>query len=149
MRHERWLLLAGALSAGAAVLHLAIIVGGANWYRFFGAGEGMARLSERGSSTPALITLGIAAILALWSAYAFSGAGLLPRFPLLRTGLILIATVYLLKGLLLIPSLILKPALVDAFVVWSSLIVLAFGIAHVIGILRAWPRLSAHGLTAH
>jgi hypothetical protein len=36
------------LSAAAALLHIAVIVGGAEWYRFFGAGEGMARLAERG-----------------------------------------------------------------------------------------------------
>lgn len=33
------LVFAAALSAIAASLHLAIIVGGPAWYRFFGAGE--------------------------------------------------------------------------------------------------------------
>ena len=59
------------------MLHLAIIAGGPDWYRFFGAGEGMARMAERGMLKPALITLGIAAILAVWAAYAFAGAGLI------------------------------------------------------------------------
>ena len=34
-----WLIIAGALSALAAVLHLGCIYFGATWYRFFGAGE--------------------------------------------------------------------------------------------------------------
>ena len=36
-----WLITGGILSAVAAVLHIAVIIGGANWYRFFGAGEGI------------------------------------------------------------------------------------------------------------
>ena len=34
-----WLVAGGILSALAALLHLAVIVGGPVWYRFFGAGE--------------------------------------------------------------------------------------------------------------
>ena len=142
MRRNPWLMAGGVLSAAASVLHLAVIAGGPDWYRFFGAGEGMARAAERGSPTPALITVGIAAILAVWALYAFSGAGLIRRLPLLRTGLVTITSIYMLRGLLLFPSLILKPELVDAFAVWSSLIVLAYGIAYLVGTWTAWRDLS-------
>ena len=33
-----WLIAGGAMSAAAAAVHLAAIVGGPDWYRFFGAG---------------------------------------------------------------------------------------------------------------
>lgn len=57
-------LLSGAImSAVAAMLHLGCIVFGAPWYRFFGAGEGMAGLAEAGSVMPAAIAMGIAAVL--------------------------------------------------------------------------------------
>lgn len=79
MPGRRWLIAAGALSTLAAVLHLCVIVGGPSWYRFFGAGEGMARAAERGSATPALITLVIALVLTIWALYAFSGSGLVCR----------------------------------------------------------------------
>ena len=75
MAGSRWLVLGGSLSALAAILHIAVIAGGPAWYRFFGAGEGMATAAERGSPTPALVTLAIAAILMVWALYAFSGAG--------------------------------------------------------------------------
>ena len=65
MRSNKWLIAAGALSAIAAPLHVAIIINGPDWYRFFGAGEAMARAAERGSARPAVITIGIAAILAV------------------------------------------------------------------------------------
>ena len=45
---EPFLILAGSLSGLAALLHVAAIVGGPDWYRFFGAGEGMAGAAERG-----------------------------------------------------------------------------------------------------
>lgn len=88
------LIIGGLLSVAAALLHIGCIIGGPDWYRFFGAGEAMATLAEQGSMTPTPLTLGIAGILAIWAAYAFSGAGLLPRLPLLRTGLVVISAVY-------------------------------------------------------
>ena len=136
------LIVGGVLSAVASVLHLAVIVGGPAWYRFFGAGEGMARAAERGSWVPTVVTIGIASVLAVWSAYAFSGAGLIPRLPLLRTALVLITAVYLLRGLVLVPAFVLNPDGVTPFVLWSSLIVLAYGVAYAIGTWTAWPALS-------
>lgn len=136
-----WLIAGGLLSAAAALLHVAVIAGGPDWYRFFGAGEGLARAAERGSWVPAAITLGIAAVLAIWSAYAFSGAGLIPRLPLIRTGLVTISAIYLARGLILFPILVLKPELIDAFTVWSSLIVLAYGLAYAVGTWKSWALL--------
>ncbi len=139
------LVIGGWLSVAAALLHIACIIGGPDWYRFLGAGEAMATMAEQGSMTPTLLTLGIAAILAIWAAYAFSGAGLLPRLPILRTGLVVISTIYLLRGLVLIPALVINRGDVLPFVLWSSLIVLIYGLAYTIGTWAAWPSLSARG----
>ena len=137
------LIAGGLLSAAASLLHVACIFGGPDWYRFFGAGEGVAQAAERGEILPALMTAGIAAILAIWAAYAFSGAGLLPRLPLLRTGLVVISAIYLLRGLVLIPALLINRGEVMPFVLWSSLIVLAYGLAYAVGTWTAWPSLKA------
>ncbi len=144
-----WLIAGGWISLAAAVLHIACIVGGPDWYRFFGAGEPIARAAERGSWGPPLMTLGIASILAIWAAYAFAGAGLLPRLPLMRTALVAISTIYLARGLIILyPPLLRRSDLSAAFMLWSSLIVLAIGIAYAIGTWRAWPFLSSKGLVA-
>lgn len=135
------LVIGGLLSVVASLLHIGCIIGGPDWYRFFGAGEQMATMAEQGSMTPTLLTLGIAVILAIWAAYAFSGAGLLPRLPLLRTGLVTISAIYLLRGLALIPALIINRGDVMPFVLWSSLIVLVYGLAYAIGTWQAWPNL--------
>ena len=139
----RWLVMGGWLSLAAALLHVGCIIGGADWYRFFGAGEEMAAAAEAGKLFPHLVTAGIAGIIALWAAYAFSGAGRIARLPLLRTGLVVITAIYLLRALLLLPLLILRPELVTAFDLWSSAIVLFYGLAHLAGLARAWPTLSA------
>ncbi|HEX8308389.1 MAG TPA: hypothetical protein VF645_08215 [Allosphingosinicella sp.] len=141
-RGASWLTAGAVLSAAAAVLHLAVIAGGPDWYRFVGAGEDMARMAERGSVWPTVITLGIAAILAIWAAYALAGAGRLRRLPLIRTALVIISAIYLLRAFALAPLLLLKPDLVTAFDLWSSLIVLVYGLTYAVGTFRAWPVLA-------
>ena len=138
-----WLTIGGGLTLAAAVLHVACIIGGAEWYRFFGAGEAMALAAERGESGPALTTLGIVLILTSWSAYAFSGAGRIGHLPLLRTALVIITAIYLLRGLAPIPIALLRPDKADAFVLWSSAIVLVFGIVHALGLWRGWAAMSS------
>jgi hypothetical protein len=140
VQRNDWLIAGGIFSAAASLLHLACIAGGPDWYRFFGAGEELAQAAERGSTMPALITLCIAAILAIWALYAFSGAGLIRRLPLLRTALVAITAVYLLRGLALLPLLALKPQLADTFAVVSSLIVLVIGATYAAGTWKAWRR---------
>jgi len=139
---EPWLMAAALLSAAAAVLHLAIIAGGPAWYRFFGAGERMARMAEHGSPRPALFAIAIAAVLAIWSAYALAGAGLIARLPLMRTALVAITAIYLLRGLVLLPALAMNGGRVGAFLWWSSLIVLVYGITYAVGTWRAWAALA-------
>ena len=144
MAGKKWLILSGVLSALAALLHVAVIAGGPSWYRFFGAGEGMARAAEQGSFTPVLITLVIATILMVWALYAFSGAGVIRRLPLLRTALVLISLVYLLRAVALLPLMILRPEFANTFGVASSLVVLAYGLAYSIGTWKGWAALAVN-----
>ena len=141
MNRNPWLIVGGWLSTAASLLHIGCIIGGPDWYRFFGAGEAMASAAERGEIYPALVTFGIAAILAIWAAYAFAGAGMIRRLPLMRTALVLISGIYLLRGLALVP-ISFTPAAQTPFNLWSSLIVLAYGIAYAVGTWKAWPALS-------
>tara|TARA_R110002167_G_scaffold14667_17_gene59226 strand:- start:3274 stop:3705 length:432 start_codon:yes stop_codon:yes gene_type:complete len=136
-----WLLLAGSLSAAAALAHLAVIPGGPRWYAFFGAGQRMVRLAERGSPVATLITLGIATVLAVWSAYGLSGAGLLPPLPLLGPGLAAISAVYLVRALVFVPAVLIRTGRAGPFAWTSSAIVLVFGLAYAIGTWTVWDSL--------
>ncbi|RNF85909.1 hypothetical protein [Montanilutibacter psychrotolerans] len=135
------LVAAAALNAIAALLHIGCIVFGAPWYRFFGAGEGMAQLAEAGSWQPTLITSLIVAVLATWALYALSGAGLVRRLPLRRTVLCLVTAVYLLRGLVVVPMAAFAPASMTPFVLWSSAICVAVGLVHLFGVRGAWSQL--------
>lgn len=139
---QKLLIIGGILSLLASLLHIGVIVGGPNWYRFFGAGEPMAKMAENGSFYPALITTGIALILAVWSWFAFAGAGLVWKPPLLRTGLIAISAVYLIRGLVLFPMLLFVPEKINNFAIWSSIIVLIYGLFYAVGTWKSWSALS-------
>lgn len=136
----------GCLSFFAAVMHIAIIFGGAEWYRVFGAGEAMATMAEAGALKPTIITLGIATVLAIWGCYAFSAAGLLPVLPLLKLALVLITAVYLIRGFvgLIAPFITQHPAVTQNSVTFwliSSIICLSFGLVHLFALLKNWQSL--------
>ncbi len=136
-----FLVAGGVLSALAALLHLGCIVFGAPWYRFLGAGEQMARLAEAGSPHPTRMTLLIAGMLMVWSAYAFSGAGVLPRLPLLRTALSAITIVYLARAVAFPALMPMFPSNSMTFWLTSSAICAVFGLVHLIGLRQVWARL--------
>ena len=136
-----FLIVAGTLSAIAAILHLGCIYFGASWYRFFGAGEQMALLSEQGSIQPTLITSGIVLVLSIWSIYTFSAAGIIFKLPLIRLALVLITFIYLARGIagfFLVNS---PMGRSPEFWIWSSVICLSFGVIHLIGLKQQWSSL--------
>ena len=142
-----WLILGGIFSVAIAILHIAIIFGGAPAYRYFGAGEEMAQMAMAGSALPALVTFLIAVIFAVWGLYAFSGAGLICRLPLLPIGLIVIASIYTLRGIGVIPQIvwmIKSPKSVLPQDLIFSLASLLIGIVYFLGTIATWHILQAH-----
>ncbi|MFT6906447.1 MAG: putative oxidoreductase [Oleiphilaceae bacterium] len=134
------LIIAGSFSFLAAFLHIGIVIGGPRWYRFFGAGESMALMAEKGSLKPTVITLSIATILFLWAFYAWSGAGVLPSMPFLKAALSAITAIYLIRGLggIIAPFVSDHPQIKQnslAFWVWSSSICLVIGVLHLMGLI--------------
>jgi hypothetical protein len=136
-----FLVFGGGLSALASLAHIAVIFGGASWYRFFGAGEGMARMAERHMWQPTLITIGIAGVLMVWGLYGFAGGGVIRKLPLMRLCLVGISSVYLLRAVLFVPALMMTQQAVTPFAIWSSLIVLLYGICYAIGTFQVWKSL--------
>lgn len=138
-----WLIAAGWMSLAASFMHIACIIGGPDWYRFFGAGEAMARMAERGHWFPPVITLVIAAILAGWAIFAFSAAGRMLRLPLARTALVAISSVLLLRAAMAFVPAFWPPENQSlAFIATTSSICLVMGACFAIGTWKAWPTLS-------
>jgi|GEM_PF-130713 len=139
---EGFLIVATVLNVGAALLHVGILIGGAPWYRTFGAGESMAQTADAGKLYPSIVTLGVICTLLVWAAYALSGAGVIARLPYLLPILIAITTVYLLRGALFFPLFAKSGKYTRGFMVWSSLICFGFGFVHLAGVYGQWPTLS-------
>lgn len=139
------LVVAGGGSLMVALLHVVIVFLGAPAYRYFGAGEEMARAAEAGSWRPALVTLGLVVIFAAWSAYAFSGAGWLQPLPLLAPALWTIGVVFTLRGLVFVPQLAMRllgfRGVVPVRHVVFSAAALGIGLAYVLGTWQAWASL--------
>lgn len=136
-----FLVIGAAFSGTAALLHLACIAFGAPWYRFMGAGEHMAQMAMAGHWYPTVVTLAIAAMLAVWALYALSGAGVIPRLPLLRVALCAITAVYLLRAVGFVPLMRYLPDNSMTFWVVSSGICLMIGLVHAVGLWQTWSRL--------
>lgn len=143
---KQWLIFGSVLSFAVALLHVAIVIFGAPAYRYFGAGEEMAAAAESGSPFPALLTLFLAAIFAIWGFYGLSGAGLVRRLPLLKTALILIGAVYTLRGVALFLQLFqlaVSSAEVAPREIVSSLVSLIIGAFYLLGTISNWSSLGA------
>jgi len=145
MQLNKTLIIGGILSIIASLLHIAIIIGGPDWYRFFGAGEGMAQLAENGSTYPTIITTLIAILLMIWGLYAFSATGIISKLPLLKPVLKIISGIYLLRGVFGIPIVIYldHPYLNElegkmTFMIFSSIISFGCGLFYLIGLIQVW-----------
>jgi len=106
----------------------------------------MAVLAENKSIKPTIITAVISIVLAVWAIYAWSGAGVFPRMPFLKLGLVFITGVYLLRGIvgLIAPHVSDHPAIKansNSFWFWSSLICIVFGVTHLLGLASVWGTL--------
>ena len=149
---DRLLLIGGGLTGVASLLHVAIILGGPDWYRFFGAGERMAQFAARGSTYPTVITASIAVVLGIWALYSLSGAGVIRRLPFLRPALVLIAAIYLTRGILGVPVVLfmedpyareLRAKM--TFMVLSSAICVCLGFCYAVGAALVWWRSNSCG----
>jgi len=145
MERNNQLITGGCLSFIAALLHISCIFGGPDWYLFLGAGERMAELAAEGDAYPTIVTLIIASILTGWGFYAFSGAGIILKLPLLRTCLVLITAVYFIRGVagLIGPFFTSDPVVHQnsiTFWVVSSLICCIFGTFYLLGTIKLWQQ---------
>ncbi len=111
---------------------------GPDWYRFFGAGEQMARMAAAGHWYPTVASLVIASILSAWALYALSGAGVIRKLPLLRLALCAITAVYLMRGTVFMFLMPYFPGNSLTFWITSSAICLGFGVVYLIGLRQVW-----------
>jgi len=141
--HKKIFLLAGILSFSAALLH-ALIGFSPKLSLYFGAPEALVE----NIYLLIIACLLISVILILFGIYALSGAGYIRKLPWLKQMLAVISSIYIFKGLLFIPELMVVLGLMNTsipvaprFVVFS-LVSLLIGLFYLLGTMKAWNQLS-------
>ena len=144
---NKYLMFSGVVAIAAGLLHVVTIFGGPDWYRLIGATEPIIHLASKGHFYPVLVCLVAAAVLFICASFAFSGAGLFWRFPLLRTALVLITCGLLIHGVAFIPLVMFRPDLmmsvydgkgVNTILIVTSVICVVTGITYALGTLQLW-----------
>lgn len=94
-------------------------------------------MAAQGSSITTYVSATLAFLFAIWALYAFSGAGLIRPFPLLRFALIAICVIYLLRAMFLLSEIgmVVNQGYPFRFVVFSTVSLVA-GLLYLFGILR-------------
>ncbi|WP_395005193.1 hypothetical protein [Undibacterium sp.] len=128
-----WTYLAGIIALIGVVIHIAAIFGGPSWYAYFGAPASVVQSARDGTWLAPVGALIIAGLMAICSAYAFSALGVIRRLPLLRTGLAGMATICLLRALVLWPLMIRHPELRNLFEIVASIVWGVAGVGFVFG----------------
>jgi hypothetical protein len=143
-----WLLAAALGCTGGALLHLVVAVSGrADWVAYFRAPAAIVQSVRDGGWLGPLSGLAIAALMQLAGCYALSAAGLVRHLPLLRTGLVALAAIGLLRGLIIPLSVLADPVLIARYqtfdwvaaAIWGS-IGLCFAVGAVQAILSPGTR---------
>jgi hypothetical protein len=134
------LMLAGLGNVAAALVHIIGWAMGPEAIAFLGAPPYIVRSIEEGTSDAPVTIAVIVAVLAVFAAYAFSGAGLLPRLPFLRVVLSLVGLLFILRGLLIFVQLQSANFSVtfDVVHLGLSVVVLVLGVLYAIGAWRLW-----------
>lgn len=101
----------------------------------------MATLAEQGHWYPTMETSIIITMLLLWSLYGLSGARLISKLPLLRSGLFIIASIYLLRSIAAFSHLKMFPDNSLTFWLVSSGISFSIDLCYAIGTYQEWKNL--------
>jgi hypothetical protein len=138
---NKFLMLGAACSGIAALAHMGCIVFGGDWYRFLGAGEQMALMSEQGHWYPTVVTGVLVLILSIWALYALSGVKIIGKLPFLRLGLCTISGIYILRGVAFVGIMPMFPDNSLTFWLVSSGICLFVGSLYAVGTYKSWGHL--------
>ena len=120
--------------AGAA-FHIVLLFAGPAWIDFAGAPESVVQSARDGTGQAPVSILVIAAILASWGWAALAVNGRVRSFPLARTLVFIVAAIFIVRGLLVVPLAFAADwsNLFQVFHVAASLFILSLGMAYAFG----------------
>ena len=101
---SKLLISAGVIASASAIWHLLCILGGPSWFAFARAPEQVIESAQQGTMLAPISTVFVASLMFTCTVFAFSAVGLIRKVPLLKSALITIASLCLLRGLIAIPT---------------------------------------------
>ena len=141
---RKLLIVLGIVCFIIAILHIIIVFLGSDAYFYFGAGNEMARMDREGSLFPMFLTLFIVTVFGLFGFYGLSGARVIGKLPLIKTMLLIISSLFSLRGLLFFIQLfqmIFSHSNEPVRFLFFSLLALITGIMFSIGTYLVWRKL--------
>lgn len=132
-----WILLAAAIAALGALIHVVAIPAGPAWYAYFGAPASVVASARAGTWPAPAGALVIAFLMATCAWYACAALGAVRRPPLLRAGLATMAAICLVRALLLPPLAVAHPELRNTFQVVAAVLWGLAGVGFALGVKTA------------
>jgi hypothetical protein len=101
---SKLLISAGVIACASSIWHLLCIFGGAHWFAFARAPQQIIDSSQQGTLLAPIGTVIVASLMFSCTVFAFSAAGLIRKVPLLKSALMTISILCILRGLIAIPT---------------------------------------------
>ncbi|MBK5719874.1 hypothetical protein JGH11_03220 [Dysgonomonas sp. Marseille-P4677] len=132
--------LGGYINIIIAIAHIVCLLNAAYFFEITGVGENMRRNAEIHPLLPYVMTVFVAVFFFIFGLYGLSGAGKIKKLPLLKTGIFIIAAIYLLRGIL---GSIINIAIETTFQ-WHHLLfsigALGIGFLYLLGGVQIWKK---------
>jgi len=128
-----WVFLATAIAVIGVLIHVAAVFAGASWFEFFGAPPSVVASARAGTWLAPVSALAIATLMGTCAFYGASAVGLVRRPPLQRQGLAGMATVCLVRALLLPVLAVRHPELRNTFEVAAAAVWFVGGVGFAVG----------------
>lgn len=134
---SKLLISAGVIASASAIWHLLCILGGPSWFVFARAPQQIIESAQKGTMLAPIGTIIVSTLMFACTVFAFSAAGLIRKVPLLKSALITIATICLLRGLIPLPTFITSSGL-DTWQIVASTVWFYVGICFAAGSLEQY-----------
>ncbi|MCJ8319810.1 MAG: hypothetical protein MJK12_09250 [Colwellia sp.] len=144
---SKLLISAGVIASAAALWHLLCIFGGPSWFVFARAPQQIIESAQQGTLLAPLGTLIVAGLMFACTVFAFSAVGLVRKIPLIYPALITISVLCILRGLVVIPTL-LTSADLDLWQLIASTVWFYVGICFTLGSIEQYTKAKAAKLLA-
>lgn len=134
---SKLLMSAGVIAAASAIWHLLCIVGGPSWFAFARAPQQIIDSAQQRTLLAPLGTIVVAALMFACTIFSFSAAGLIRKVPLLKSALMTISLLCIVRGLIAIPILV-TPTGLDIWEVIASAVWLYVSICFLAGSIEQY-----------